>query len=65
MANDKNPKDKENLKPDGKNIRIADQAEGERDNKTSTKVTRTPDQAEGERETVEEDIRNKEREGKL
>jgi hypothetical protein len=39
----------------------ADQAEGERNEQTSTKVGRTPGQAEGDRETVEESLRNKER----
>jgi hypothetical protein len=46
-------------------VRQADQAEGERNNAKSAKVTRTPDQAEGSREDVEENIRQKEDQGKL
>lgn len=54
-----------NLDLNDPDVRPADQAEGERDNKTSVTVKHTPDQAEGERETVEKDIRSKERQGKL
>ena len=51
-------------KEEQKNLKYpvgADQAEGERNEQTSTKVGRTPGQAEGDRETVEESLRNKER----
>jgi hypothetical protein len=66
MANDKQSREKPgNLKPDEKEVRSADQAEGERKGKTSAKVKPTPGTAEGDRETVEQDIRNKERQGKL
>jgi hypothetical protein len=39
----------------------ADQAEGERNQEKSSKVGHTPGQAEGERETVEQSLRDKER----
>lgn len=54
-----------NLDPNHPDVRPADQAEGERDNKTSVTVKRTPGQAEGDGETIEKDIRDKERKGKL
>ncbi|MFO7322587.1 MAG: hypothetical protein DIU68_012710 [Chloroflexota bacterium] len=38
------------LDPDEKGVRPADQAEGERDGETSAKVDRTPGQAEGTRD---------------
>ena len=54
-----------NLDADDPDVRPADQAEGERDGQTSVVVKRTPGQAEGDRETVEQDIKDKERKGKL
>lgn len=42
----------------------ADQADGERNEESSTKVGRTPGQAEGSRETVDESLRNQEKKKK-
>jgi hypothetical protein len=65
MSNAKKIKPQGNIIKDEKDVRPADQAEGERDGKTATKVKPTPGSAEGDRETVEEDIRIKEKQGKL
>ncbi len=54
-----------NLDAGDPDVRPADQAEGERDGKESVVVKRTPGSAEGDRDTVEQDIRDKERKGKL
>lgn len=64
---DKTPQTHRDRNLDNKdpNLRQADQAEGERNGGTSVTVKHTPDQAEGDRETVEQDIRDKERKGKL
>ncbi len=51
---EKSHQDKSNLKPNSKDIKPADQAEGERGNEKSTKVGRTPGQAEGERDSSQQ-----------
>lgn len=45
------------IKGGGKDVRPADQAEGERGNETSTKVGKTPGSAEGERDTADQSDR--------
>jgi hypothetical protein len=64
MANESKPKLKGNIVNDEENVRPADQAEGERDGKTTTKVKRTPGSAEGERGVTGEAIGNKGRQSK-
>jgi hypothetical protein len=58
-------KSKKGKLKDSDDVKTISQAEGERGNSTSSKVKPTPSQAEGDRKTVEDDIKDKERKGKL
>lgn len=55
MADKTKPHRDQNLDADDPDVRSADQAEGERGDKTSVTVERTPGSAEGERNEANQD----------